>query len=166
DLLETVGGGLDARVLVGMVLARELPVSLLDRLGVGGLRDAEDLVVVLVGNGHEGILAGAAPAAQARAGTGAPARRRGSSSPSSVSRTFSTPAGRRRMSLLAPRSARTRSYVCSTRRRPSSSRARAVSSLYSRSPPPHPGPLRRRKRGPPSPPKASGPSRSDIPYRM
>src|SRR5262249_55848538 len=96
DLLEPVGGGLDARVLVGMVLARELPVSLLDRLGVGGLRDAEDLVVVLVGNGHEGILAGAAPAAQARAGTGSPARRRWSSSPSSVSRTFSTSAARSR----------------------------------------------------------------------
>ena len=109
DLLEALGGGLVTRVLVGVVLPGELPVRLLDGLGVGGLRDAEGLVVVLVGDGHEGILAGEATPAQASAGSGSPARRRRSSSPWSVSRIFSTSAARRRTSFFAPRRARTRS---------------------------------------------------------
>jgi hypothetical protein len=40
DVLEVVLGGLVARILVGMILDGELPVSLLDLLGARGLAHA------------------------------------------------------------------------------------------------------------------------------
>ena len=52
DLLEALGGRSVSRVLVGVVLAGQAPVRLLDRLRVGGLLDAQDLVVVLVRDSH------------------------------------------------------------------------------------------------------------------
>src|SRR5690606_33153011 len=57
DLLEALLGGLVARVGVGVVLARELPVGVLDLLLGGGLADPEDSVVILLEpltlGGHE-----------------------------------------------------------------------------------------------------------------
>ena len=50
DLLEALLGLLVAGVLVGVVLARELAVRLLDLVGRGLALDAEHLVVVLCGH--------------------------------------------------------------------------------------------------------------------
>ena len=55
DLLEAGFRGLVARVLVGVKLLRELAVSLLDRIGVGRLRDTQGSVEIISHRGGRNV---------------------------------------------------------------------------------------------------------------
>src|SRR5439155_26680454 len=55
DFLEAGLGLLVAGVAVGVVLPRQLAVGLLDLVLRGGLRDAQDFVVVTRHGGHNGV---------------------------------------------------------------------------------------------------------------